>query len=118
MARTPLGVNVVFFPPWSKRPFGFRSPAPWQGNAAALSVPQLKACVALAEAASGAFGTRGKAVYKGRSMPAICLKVAAVVPSGPGVHGGIPPVERARMRHELAGKSISALRSLIAAKGG
>jgi len=113
MARTGIGrVHLVWFPPWSKRPMGFKRGAPWTDNVKALSAPQLKACVALAEAAYAAYGTRGKI----NGIPAVAIKVQAAVPAGPGVHGGVSPAERARISHDATAKRISALRALIAMK--
>lgn len=119
MARTGIGrVHLAWAPPWSKRPVIFKQGAPWTGDAGKLSVPQLKACLALAETAYNAYGTFGKQRYKGVSMPAVAVKVAAAVTKGAGVHGGVTPAERRRAAHEAATASIAALRALIAAKGG
>jgi len=117
MARTAIpGVHVSFFPEWSRKLFGFKRGAPWTGDSSKLSVPQLKACLALATAANGAYGTMGKIRYKGKNMPAVAVEVAKAVSTGPGVHGGLKPSERRRLRHEAAGASIAALRALIAAR--
>ena len=86
------------------------------GNVANLSVPQLKACLALAEAAHRAYGKFGKVRYKGVEMPAVAVEVAKAVPKGAGVHGGKTYAERRRERHEAAAASIEALRALITAK--
>jgi len=119
MARLGIGrVHISWAVPWSRRPIIFKQGAPWTGNAAALSVPQLKACLALAEEATSAYGTMGKLSYKGVSMPAVAVKVAEGVAKGPKVHGGMTRRERAEQSHRLAGARIAALRSLIAAKGG
>lgn len=117
MARTNIpGVHISFFPDWSRKLFGFKRGAPWTGDVSKLSVPQLKACLALANAAYGAYGTMGKQYYKGKNMPAVAVEVAKAVAKGPGVHGGVRPAERRRLRHEAASASIAALRSLIEAK--
>lgn len=124
MARTDIpGVIIASVPPWTlgakaARGYIFKKGPPWMANRGALSSPQLKACLALATAATGLYGTRGKLPYKGVSMPAVAVKVAGAVPKGVGVHGGMSRADRARARHEAAGASISALQSLIAAKGG
>lgn len=118
MAKTMIpGVHISFFPPWSRRLIGFKRGAPWTGDASKLSLPQLKACLSLAEAAYAAYGTMGKVRYKGVSMPAVAVEVAKTVKSGVGIHGGLTPAERRREAHELASSSIAALRALIAAKG-
>lgn len=124
MARTDIpGVIIASVPPWTlgrkaARGFIFKKAPPWMGNRAALSVPQLKANLALANVATEAYGTRGKEMYKGVAMPKVAVAVAKGVPKGPGVHGGVSPEERSRAAHEAAGASIASLRSLIAAKGG
>lgn len=113
MAKTGIGrVHLAWAPPWSSRPIIFKQGAPWTGNVKALSAPQLKACVALAEAAYAAYGTRGKI----NGMPAVAVKVQAAVPTGQGVHGGMSVGERARIKHDATAKRISALKSLIAMK--
>jgi len=117
MAKTRIpGVHISFFPPWSRKLFGFKQGAPWTGDASKLSVPQLKACLSLATAANGAYGTTGKIRYKGKNMPAVAVEVAKKVSKGPGVHGGVTPSERRRLQHEAASSSIAALRALIEAK--
>lgn len=119
MARTGIGrVHLSWAPPWSRRPIIFKQGAPWTGDAGKLSVPQLKACLSLAEAAYAAYGTRGKSRYKGVSMPSVAVKVAMAVSKGAGVHGGVTPAERRKAAHDAASASIAALRALIAAKGG
>jgi len=121
MAKTRFfGIHVCFAPPWAyKKRAGvyLRRPAPWVGNVAALSVPQLKACIALAEAAYAAYGKRGKAPYKGVSMPIVAVEVAKAVPKGRKVHGGLTREERSRIAHEAASARIAALRALLEAKG-
>lgn len=117
MARTQIpGVHISFFPPWSRKLFGFKRGAPWTGDASKLSVPQLKACLSLATAATNAYGTTGKIRYKGKNMPAIAVEVAKAVSKGAGVHGGLKPSERRRLQHEAASSSIAALKALIEAK--
>jgi len=117
MARTQIpGVHISFFPPWSRKLFGFKRGAPWTGDVGKLSLPQLKACLALAEAAYDAYGTMGKVYYKGKNMPAVAVEVAKKVRKGAGVHGGVKPAERRRLRHEAAEASIAALKALIEAK--
>lgn len=104
LKRLPLGVILKGGPPWMANPAG-------------LSLPQLKACLALARAATGLYGTKGKLPYKGVSMPAIAVRVAAAVSKGAKVHGGLTVAERARAAHEVAGTRISALESLLTQKG-
>ena len=104
-------------PPWTAKPYYLRKPPAWYGNRNALSGPQLKACIALAEAATAAYGTKGKTPYKGFNMPAVAVKVAMTVPKGPGAHGGLKPEERARRAHEAASASIASLKSVLARKG-
>ena len=124
MARTGIpGVIIAQVPPWTlgakaARGYIYKRGPPWLANVAALSVAQLKAAKALATVATGLFGTRGKLPYKGVSMPAIAVKVAAGVPKGVGVHGGMSPTDRARAKHEVASARIASLTALIAAKGG
>lgn len=117
MAVGPFGLIVAKGPPWSRKPWILKTPPPWFRNRNALSAPQIKACLALSEAATAAFGTRGKIMYKGVSMPAVAVKVAGVVPKGPGVHGGLSREERGRRQHEAASASIASLRALLTAKG-
>jgi len=114
--KTLKGMQIYWSVPWSRKPITFRRGPPWMGNVANLSVPQLKACLALAEAAYGAFGKRGKVRYKGLNLPIVAVEVAKAVPKGAGVHGGKTRAERAREAHEAASASIEALRALISAK--
>jgi len=115
----PFGLLVAKAVPWSrKQPFIVKSPPPWFRNRGALSAAQLKACIALAEAASASYGTKGKVPYKGVSMPAIAVAVAGKVAKGAKVHGGLTRAERAERSHAAAGASIAGLRSILAAKGG
>lgn len=113
----PFGLIVAKGPAWSRKPWILKTPPPWYRNRNALSGPQIKACLALAEAATAAYGTKGKTPYKGVSMPSVAVKVATAVPKGPGVHGGLSPDQRAARAHEAAAASIASLRSLLAAKG-
>jgi hypothetical protein len=76
----------------------------------------LKAAIALAKAATGAYGTRGKMRYKGVSMPAVAVKVAMAVPKGARAHGGKTIAERAAERHATAAASIAALEALLSTK--
>ena len=124
MAKTGIpGIIIAHVPPWTlgkkaARGYIYKRGPPWMNNRAALSVPQLKACIALAEAAHAAYGTKGKLPYKGVMMPAVAVKVAETVPKGAKVHGGLTREERARLRHEAASASIATLKSLLAQKGG
>ena len=119
MARLGIGrVHIAWAVPWSRRPIIFKQGAPWTKNAGALSTPQLKACLALARTATAAYGTMGKLQYKGVSMPAVAVKVAAGVAKGAKIHGGKTLRERAEERHALAGARIAALEALISARGG
>jgi hypothetical protein len=112
------GLLVAKAVPWSrKQPVILKSPPPWYKNRNALSAPQLKACLALARAATGAYGTRGKIPYKGVSMPAVAVKVAGAVPKGASVHGGLSRSDRASRAHSAAGASIAGLESLLTQKG-
>ena len=114
MAREPMfGLIVAKAPPWSRKRMYLRTPAPWVGNRNALSNPQKKACAALADAAYAAFGTMGKIFYKGVSMPAVAVKVAAAVPKGEKAHGGKSKDERRNERHAAASASIASLKALI-----
>lgn len=115
--KTLKGMQIYFSVPWSRKPITFRRGPPWMGNVANLSLPQLKACLALAEAAhTKGWGAFGKIRYKGVMMPAPAVKVAVTVPKGAKVHGGKTLEERRRERHEAAAASIEALRALITAK--
>jgi hypothetical protein len=117
MARTGLpGVHISWAVPWSRRPVIFKRGAPWTGAASKLSVPQLKAALALAKAATAAYGTRGKIRYKGVSMPAVAVKVATTVSKGARVHGGKTIADRASEAHATAAASIAALEALLATK--
>jgi len=114
MAREPMfGLIVAHAPPWSRHKLILKTPPPWAGNRDALSVPQLKACAALADAAYGAFGTKGKMQYKGVNMPAVAVKVAIAVPKGEKAHGGKSEDERRNERHAAASASIASLKTLI-----
>lgn len=117
MAVGPFGLIVAKGPAWSRKPWILKTPPPWYRNRNALSGPQIKACLALARAATAAYGTRGKTPYKGVSMPAVAVKVAMAVPKGPGVHGGLSPSARATRAHNAAAASIASLESILAAKG-
>jgi hypothetical protein len=108
-----FGLIVAKAPPWSRKRMYLRTPAPWVGNRNALSNPQKKACAALADAAYAAFGTMGKIFYKGVSMPAVAVKVAAAVPKGEKAHGGKSKDERRNERHAAASASIASLKALI-----
>jgi len=114
----PFGLLVAKGVPWSRKPWILKTPPPWYRNRGALSAPQLKACIALGTTATAAYGTRGKEMYKGVTMPAVAVKVAAGVPKGVKAHGGKSPAERAETRHAMAGASIAGLRTILAAKGG
>jgi len=118
MPAGPYGLLVCKAPPWSRKPLYLRSPPPWYRNRAGLSAPQLSACLALARAATGAFGKRGKVMYKGVNMPIVAVEVAKAVPKGAKVHGGLTREERARRRHDMASTSIAGLESLLATKKG
>lgn len=115
MAVGPFGLVVSKGVPWSRKEWVLKEPPPWYRNRNALSGPQLRACLALAEVATAAYGTKGKTPYKGVSMPSICVKVAAGC-SGK-TYGGLTREERARRAHEAAGPSIASLRALAATKG-
>ena len=117
-ARGMFGLIVAKAPPWSRKDYILKSPPAWAGNRAALSGPQLKACIALARAATGAYGTRGKTPYKGVSMPSIAVKVATTVPKGAGAHGGLSPAQRGERAHAAAGASIASLENLLSTRGG
>jgi hypothetical protein len=111
------GMQIYFSVPWSRKALTLRPGPPWIDNVANLSLPQLKAALALAEAAhTRAYGQFGKRRYKGMMMPASAVIVATTVPKGPGIHGGKTIEERRRERHEAAAASIEALRSLITVK--
>lgn len=108
--------------PWTlkKLPLGLtlKTGPPWMTNPAALSGPQLKACIALATVATSAYGTRGKLPYKGVAMPAIAVKVAASpeVKKGEKVYGGMSRKERAELAHGMASTRIATLRMMLEAK--
>jgi len=115
LAREPMfGLIVAKAPPWSRRKMILKTPPPWCGNRNALSGPQAKACSALGEAAYGAFGTKGKTSYKGVNMPSVAVKVATVVPKGPGAHGGKLPDTRRTEKHTAARASLDGLKALMA----
>ncbi len=112
--KTLKGMQIYFSVPWSRKPITFRRGPPWMGDSSQLSVPQLEACLALAEAAhTKAYGAFGKRRYKGLTLPAPAVIVATTVAKGAKVHGGKTIEERRRERHEAAAASIEALRSLI-----
>jgi len=113
----PFGLIVAKGPAWSRKPWILKSPPPWFRNRNALSGPQLKACIALGDAATAAYGTMGKTPYKGVSMPSVAVKVATTVPKGAKVHGGLSKRERAERAHAASGASLAGLKSLLAAKG-
>lgn len=121
MARTRIpGVILSFTVPWALgakglRGYVFKRAAPWTGNAAALSVFQLKQCLKLAEAATALYGQRGKLPYKGVNMPAVAVRV---VTSLRGSTGGMTRAQRAAAHHGVAATRIAVLRALIEAKGG
>ena len=117
MPAGPFGLLVAKGVPWSRKPWILKTPPPWYKNRDALSGPQLKADIALARAATAAYGTRGKTHYKGVSMPAVAVKVAMTVPKGVSVHGGLSRDQRASRAHAAAGASIASLESLLAQKG-
>jgi len=117
MAIGPFGLLVAKGAPWSRKPWILKSPPPWYRNRGALSGPQLKANIALARAATAAYGTRGKTPYKGVTMPSVAVKVATTVPKGPGVHGGLTRDQRASRAHAAAAASIAGLETLLAQKG-
>lgn len=117
MPAGPFGLLVAKGPAWSRKPWILKTPPPWYKNREALSPAQLKACIALGEAAMGAFGTRGKRQYKGVSMPAVAVEVAARVPKGVGAHGGVSPEQRRQQRHSAATASLEGLRSILQRKG-
>lgn len=112
----PFGLLVAKGPPWSRKPWILKTPPPWYRNRNALSGPQLKACIALGRAATAAYGTMGKAPYKGVSMPAVAVEVAKTVPKGAKVHGGLSRRERAERAHAAAGASIASLEAILAGK--
>lgn len=113
----PFGLLVAKGVPWSRKAWILKAPPAWYRNRNALSAPQLKACIALGDAATAAYGTRGKTPYKGVSMPAVAVKVATTVPKGSKVHGGLSKSERAERAHAAAGTSLAGLKSLLATKG-
>lgn len=118
MAVGPFGLIVARGPPWSRKAWILKTPPPWFRNREALSAAQLKACIALANAATGSYGTTGKRMYKGVNMPAIAVEVATKVSKGVGAHGGISPEQRRAQRHAAASASIQGLQSILARKQG
>jgi hypothetical protein len=115
--KTLKGMQIYFSVPWSRKALTLRRGPPWMGNVANLSLPQLEAALALAEAAhTKAYGQFGKRRYKGVMMPAPAVIVATTVAKGAGAHGGKTPETRRREAHEAAAASIEALRSLISMK--
>jgi len=118
MAREPtFGLIVGFGPPWSRRKIILKKPSPWTGNREALRPAQIKACIALGEAAKAARGTRGLTLYKGISMPGVAVKVAMAVSKGEGAYGGKRMADRRTEQHAKADTSLDGLRSLLAKKG-
>jgi hypothetical protein len=113
----PFGLVVAKAPPWSRKQYILKNPPPWYRNRAALSGPQIKACLALGTAAISARGSTGKAPYKGVSMPIVAVKVAGAVPKGAGVHGGRTAADRRALASSSADASMASLRSLLALKG-
>jgi len=101
--------------PWTAKPFYWRKPPPWFGNRNALNKAQLGACIALGEAATAAYGTKGKTPYKGFNMPSVAVKVAMAC-AGKS-YGGLSREERARRAHEAAAASLTSLRTILAHKG-
>lgn len=120
MAVGPLGI-LIARPPAGRttKPYVLKSPPPWYGNTNKLSPGQLKACIALGEAAMAAHGTKGSVKYKGILITNVAAKVAVTVLRGTGVHGGKSAAERSREYHDkYARPRIEGLKSILAAKGG
>ena len=122
MAKTRIpGIIIAQVPPWTRgtkaaRGYVFKRAPKWMDNLEALSVYQLKQCLALAKAAEDLYGTRGKLRYKGVDMPAIAVKIA---PKISGSKGGKTRAERSEERHrDVTPLTISRLESLIREKGG
>jgi len=113
------GLQVYISVPWAKKPVTFRNPPPWAPHKReALSSPQLKAAYSLAKAAyEYAYGKKGKALYKGVSMPIGAFIVATSVPKGAKIHGGRTVTERAELRHAGAAAMLAYLESLLRTKG-
>lgn len=116
MPMGPDGLLICHSPPWSRRKKHMRRAPAWYQNRNALSAPQLKACLALARAATAAYGKRGKVKYKGVNMPVVAVEVALKVPKGSKVHGGLSKAERATRAHEVAPASIASLEAVLATK--
>jgi hypothetical protein len=95
-----------------------KKPSAWTGNSEALNAHQLKACIALGEAAKSKRGTFGKDTYKGVSMPKVAVEIAKIVPRGEGAHGGERMADRRTRMHAKADVRLDALRALLAKKGG
>jgi len=118
LAVGPLGI-LIARPPAGRthKAYVLKTPPPWFGNRDALRPAQIKACIALGEAAYGAHGTKGSTKYKGLLITNVAAKVAATVPRGVGAQGGMSPADRSRKNHELARGSLDGLKSLLVAKG-
>lgn len=72
---------------------------------------QLKAQIALSEAAYNAYGSEGMVA----GIPAVAAAVQSAVPKGVGVHGGKSRKQIAEENHAAARASIEALKSKLAA---
>jgi len=125
MAKIPFlkGMQIYFSVPWSRKPLTLRSGPPWQLRGLdGLSLPQLKAVEALVDTmVNTVYGNvKGKVSYKGVDMPASAVTLATTLAknklTGPKVHGGMTPAERAAKRHEAALATLAYIRSLIAEK--
>jgi hypothetical protein len=125
MAKIPFlkGLQVYFSVPWSRKPLTLRSGPPWQlTGLKGLSLPQLKAVEALIDImVNTVYGkVKGKLPYRGISMPASAVTLASTLAAkkltGPKVHGGMTPAERAAKRHEAALATLAYVKSLIAEK--
>jgi len=100
-------------PPWSEKPYILKARPVTADNPTDL---QLQQRLRLAEAAFNLYGqVRGKVMYKGKLMPAICARIA------PQISGSIGGPERAQarreMRHEAARRHIEQMRAKLAEMG-
>lgn len=71
---------------------------------------QIKAQIALGEAAYSAYGSKGTIA----GIPAVAAKVRDMVPKGAGVHGGKSAGQVREENHAAARGSIEALKSKLA----
>lgn len=121
MVKFKPGRMQIYFPGAvsTRKELILRSGPPWMGKAELLSLPQLKACYALAKIAHEyGYEKTGKVKYKGLNISMPAYIVALGVPKGVGVHGGKKRTERAEERHKVTKLVLKFLEAMIEEKGG